>query len=156
MTDVTKAGARVGAAGHSLHAQALVGVQDRYRLYAGQQLDFRRLHSAMAPIAVNGDLSIGRIPLAPPTYLRTFGLLGGQPGATGAGAPSLHGPISAYEHPDAANKLSRGATADDIIGNRVYAAWGVGDDGVLTILDRKKLLPPLSNGRGGTSTRATA
>ena len=43
-----------------------------------------------------------------------------------------------------------GATADDIIGNRIYAAWGVGDDGVLTILDRKKLLPPLSGGRGGT------
>ena len=59
-------------------------------------------------------------------------------------------PISAHEHPNAANRLARGATADDIIGNRIYAAWGVGDDGVLTILDRKKLLPPLSGGRGGT------
>ena len=37
-----------------------------------------------------------------------------------------------------------GQQADDIIGNRVYAAWGVGDDGVMPILDRKKLLPPLS------------
>src|SRR2546430_3528117 len=72
----------------------------------------------------------------PPVYIRTFGLPGGQPGATGAVPNSLHGPISAYEHPDAANKLSRGATADDIIGNRIYAAWGVGDDGVLSIIDR--------------------
>jgi hypothetical protein len=89
-------------------------------------------------------------PLAPPTYLRTYGLVGSQPGATGPVPPSLHGPISAHEHPNAANKLARGATADDIIGNRVYSAWGVGDDGVLTIEDRKKLLPPLSGGRGGT------
>jgi hypothetical protein len=89
-------------------------------------------------------------PLVPPTYLRTYGLVGSQPGATGPVPPSLHGPISAHEHPNAANKLARGATADDIIGNRVYSAWGVGDDGVLTIEDRKKLLPPLSGGRGGT------
>ena len=95
-------------------------------------------------------------PTKEPTYIRTFGLPGGQPGATGAVPNSLHGPISAYEHPDAANKLSRGATANDIIGNRIYAAWGVGDDGVLTILDRKKLLPPLSGGRGGTWVPATA
>ena len=89
-------------------------------------------------------------PHAPPIYLRTYGLVGSQPGATGPVPPSLHGPISAHEHPDAANKLARANTADDIIGNRVYGAWGVGDDGVLTILDRKKLLPPLSGGRGGT------
>jgi hypothetical protein len=81
-------------------------------------------------------------PSASPVYLRTFGLPGGQPGATGPVATSLHGPISAYEHPNAAARLARGATADDIIGNRVYAAWGVGDDGVMQILDRKKLLPP--------------
>ena len=91
-------------------------------------------------------------PLAAPIYLRTYGLVGAQPGATGPVPPSLHGPISAHEHPDAANKLARGATADDIIGNRIYSAWGVGDDGVLTIEDRKKLLPPLSDGRGGTYT----
>jgi len=42
-----------------------------------------------------------------------------------------------------------GATADDVIGNRIYAAWGVGSDGVLQILDRKKLLPPAY---GGTYT----
>ncbi|HET7096559.1 MAG TPA: hypothetical protein VFJ68_04160 [Casimicrobiaceae bacterium] len=97
-------------------------------------------------------------PEAPPIHLRTFGLPGGQPGSTGATVPSLHGPISAHEHPNAAGFVARprllspgGApNPDDIIGNRIYVAWGVGDDGVMQILDRKKLLPALSNGRGGT------
>jgi hypothetical protein len=85
---------------------------------------------------------------AAPLYIRTFGLPGGQPGATGPVAPSLHGPISTHEHPNAVGRLARGATPDDdIIGNRLYLAYGVGDDGVLQILDRKKLLPPSSNGR---------
>jgi hypothetical protein len=88
-------------------------------------------------------------PNAAPTYLRTYGLPGGQPGTSGPTVPSLHGPISAHEHPNAAGALARGATADDVIGNRVYLAYGVGDDGVMQILDRKKLLPPLSGGRGG-------
>jgi hypothetical protein len=81
-------------------------------------------------------------PAAPPIYLRTFGLPGSQPTGTGPVPTSLHGPISAHEHPNAAGALARAATADDIIGNRIYAAYGVGDDGVLQILDRKKLLPP--------------
>ena len=83
---------------------------------------------------------------AHPHYVRTFGLPGGQPGATGPTSTSLHGAISAHEHPNAAGKLARGATADDVIGNRIYAAWGVGDDGVMQILDRKKLLPPSLGG----------
>jgi len=83
---------------------------------------------------------------ANPHYIRTFGLPGGQPGATGPTSTSLHGAISAHEHPSAAGKLARGATADDVIGNRIYAAWGVGDDGVMQILDRKKLLPPSLGG----------
>jgi len=83
---------------------------------------------------------------AHPQYIRTFGLPGGQPGATGPISTSLHGAISAHEHPNAAGKLARGATADDVIGNRVYTAWGVGDDGVMQILDRKKLLPPSLGG----------
>ena len=86
---------------------------------------------------------------AHPQYIRTFGLPGGQPGATGPNSTSLHGPISTHEHPNAAGKLARGATPDDVIGNRIYTAWGVGDDGVLQILDRKKLLPP---SLGGTWT----
>jgi hypothetical protein len=72
-----------------------------------------------------------------PKYIRTFGLPGGQPGSTGPTSTSLHGAISAFEHPKAALPLARGS---DIIGNRVYAAWGVGDDGVMQILDRSKLL----------------
>jgi len=88
-------------------------------------------------------------PNAAPVYLRTFGLPGAQPTATGPVPPSLHGPISAHEHPTPAAALARAATADDVIGNRVYLAYGVGDDGVMQILDRKKLLPPLSGGRGG-------
>ena len=78
---------------------------------------------------------------AAPVYLRTHGLPGGQPSGTGPVPPSLHGPISAHEHPNAAGSLARGATSDDVIGNRIYTAWGVGDDGVLQVLDRKKLLP---------------
>jgi hypothetical protein len=77
-----------------------------------------------------------------PIYLRTHGLPGGQPSGTGAVPPSLHGPISAHEHPKATAALARAATADDMIGNRLYLAYGVGDDGVLQVLDRKKLLPP--------------
>jgi hypothetical protein len=80
---------------------------------------------------------------ATPIYLRTHGLPGGQPSGTGPVPPSLHGPISAHEHPNAKAKLARGASeTDDVIGNRLYLAYGVGDDGVLQILDRKKLLPP--------------
>jgi hypothetical protein len=79
---------------------------------------------------------------AQPLYLRTHGLPGAQPSGTGPVPPSLHGAISAREHPNAAGKLARGATSSDVIGNRVYAAWGVGDDGVMQILDRSKLLPP--------------
>jgi hypothetical protein len=85
-------------------------------------------------------------PHAAPIYIRTFGLPGGQPGAAGPTAPSLHGPISAHEHPNAASALARAATADDIIGNRIYLAYGVGDNGVLQILDRKKLLPAAYGG----------
>ena len=83
---------------------------------------------------------------ASPQYIRTFGVVGAQPDGTGPIPNSLHGPISTFEHPQAGQLLARGATADDVIGNRVYAAWGVGDDGILQILDRKKLLPPSLGG----------
>ena len=83
---------------------------------------------------------------ASPVYLRTFGLPGGQPSGTGPMPPSLHGPISTYEHPMANQRLARGAGTDDIIGNRVYMAYGVGDDGVMQVLDRKKLLPTSHGG----------
>jgi hypothetical protein len=84
-----------------------------------------------------------RNPTSPPIYLRTHGLPGGQPSGTGPVPPSLHGPISAHEHPNAAGTLARARPTepDDVIGNRIYLAWGVGDDGVLQVLDRKKTLP---------------
>jgi hypothetical protein len=91
-------------------------------------------------------------PTAAPVYIRTFGLPGGEPTATGPVPNSLHGAISAFEHPKASQRLTRGATANDIIGNRIYAAWGVGDDGVMTIIDRNKLLPAAY---GGTWVPAT-
>ena len=64
---------------------------------------------------------------AKPKYIRDFGLLGAQPGATthegSARATGLHGPISAGPGK-----------------NRVYAAYGTGSNGVIQILDRQKLL----------------
>ena len=81
-----------------------------------------------------------------PTYIRTYGPVGAQPNGTGTAPPSLHGAISGVEHPQATQKLARGAGPTDVIGNRVYSAWGVGDDGILQIIDRKKLLPPAYGG----------
>jgi hypothetical protein len=64
---------------------------------------------------------------AKPKYIRDFGLLGAQPGATthegSARATGLHGPMSAGPGK-----------------NRVYAAYGTGGNGVIQILDRQKLL----------------
>jgi hypothetical protein len=88
-----------------------------------------------------------------PKYIRTYGVPGAQPNATGGVPNSLHGAISAFEHPHKTQSLARpragAAGADDVIGNRIYAAWGVGDDGILQIIDRKKLLTPEY---GGTYT----
>lgn len=85
---------------------------------------------------------------ASPQYIRTFGLPNAQPDADPNSPlpPTLHGPISAHDHPNAAGSLARAAGPDDVIGNRIYLAYGVGDDGVLQILDRKKLLPPSHGG----------
>ena len=69
---------------------------------------------------------------AKPVYIRDFGLLGSQPGATSheglANATGLHGPISAGPGK-----------------NRVYAAYGTGANGVIQILDRQKLLTAFKN-----------
>jgi hypothetical protein len=81
-----------------------------------------------------------------PTYIRTYGLVGAQPGGTGGVPPSLHGPISTFEHPQVGKPLARAAGPDDVVGNRIYLAWGVGDDGALQIVDRKKLLPVTHGG----------
>ena len=86
-----------------------------------------------------------------PKYIRTYGVPGAQPSGTGGIPNSLHGAISTFEHPYANDptknpKLARAAGADDVIANRIYAAWGVGDDGILQIIDRKKLLPAAYGG----------
>ena len=60
---------------------------------------------------------------AQPRMVRDFGLPGQQPGASGPVPTGLHGAISL------------GAT-----GNRVYFGHGVNSDGVLQIVDRRKLL----------------
>jgi hypothetical protein len=84
-----------------------------------------------------------------PAYIRTFGLPGGQPGATGPIPNSLHGAISAHDHPMRTQPLARANGPLDVVGNRIYAAWGVGDDGIVTILDRNQLLPNIPDGHGG-------
>jgi len=96
-------------------------------------------------------------PNATPIFIRAFGLPGGQPGSTGAIATSLHGAISAHDHPKKTQALAAWTNAevaagDNVVGNRIYAAWGVGDNGVMTIIDRKKLLPAAY---GGTWVPAT-
>jgi hypothetical protein len=63
-----------------------------------------------------------------PQYIRDFGLVGQQPGATTFEGPvnppsGIHGPISGYPMKD-----------------RLYAPYGVGSNGVIQIVDRKKLL----------------
>ncbi len=69
---------------------------------------------------------------AKPVYIRDFGLLGQQPGATSheglIPAIGVHGPVSA-----------------GVEKNRVYVAYGTGSDGVIQILDRKKLLTAFEN-----------
>lgn len=78
-----------------------------------------------------------------PKYIRTYGQVGAEPDGTGGIPNSLHGPISTFEHPQFGQPLARPRpnNPDDVIGNRIYLAWGVGDDGVLQTVDRKKLLP---------------
>jgi hypothetical protein len=98
------------------------------------------------PAAVAG--SVAPIYASYPTYIRTYGLVGSQPSPAGSGGVpnSLHGPISTFEHPQFGKPLARAAGPDDVVGNRIYLAWGVGDDGALQIVDRKKLLPATYGG----------
>ncbi|MEP7056791.1 MAG: hypothetical protein ABI809_03340 [Caldimonas sp.] len=60
---------------------------------------------------------------AKPVFIRDFGLVGQQPGASGPVPISLHGPISTGPK-----------------GNRVFFGYGTNIDGVLQIVDREKLL----------------
>ncbi len=60
---------------------------------------------------------------AKPVFIRTFGLPGQEPGATGPIPAELHGPISTGP-----------------AGNRLYFGYGTNKGGVLQIVDRQKLL----------------
>jgi hypothetical protein len=60
---------------------------------------------------------------AHPVFIRNFGLPGQQPGATGTAPQELHGPISTGP-----------------AGNRVYFGYGTNKNGIVQIVDRKKLL----------------
>jgi len=60
---------------------------------------------------------------AHPVFVRDFGLVGQEPGAAGPVPTSLHGPISTGPQ-----------------GNRVYFGYGTNTNGVLQIVDRRKLL----------------
>ena len=60
---------------------------------------------------------------AKPMFIRSFGLPGQQPGATGPVPTELHGPISTGPK-----------------GNRVYFGYGTGANGIVQIVDRAKLL----------------
>jgi hypothetical protein len=60
---------------------------------------------------------------AHPVFIRDFGLVGQQPGATGPVPTELHGPISTGPK-----------------GNRVYFGYGTNSYGILQIVDRQKLL----------------
>ena len=66
---------------------------------------------------------------ANPKFLRDWALDGQQPGGVipphFTSVPSIHGPIST-----------------GVQGNRIYFAYGTGDNGVMQIVDRKTLLPP--------------
>jgi hypothetical protein len=60
---------------------------------------------------------------AKPVFIRNFGLPGQQPGATGPVPTSLHGAISLGPN-----------------GNRIYLGFGTGNNGIVQIVDRDKLL----------------
>jgi hypothetical protein len=60
---------------------------------------------------------------AKPVFIRSFGLVGQEPGTAGPVPITLHGPISTGPK-----------------GNRVYFGYGTNTDGVLQIVDRDKLL----------------
>jgi hypothetical protein len=60
---------------------------------------------------------------AHPVKIRDFGLVGQQPGATGAIPTIIHGPLSTGP-----------------AGNRVYFGYGTNNGGIMQIVDREKLL----------------
>jgi len=80
---------------------------------------------------------------AHPVYIRDFGLLGQQPNAT-----SHEGLVAGI--------MIHGAVSAGTEKNRVYAAYGVGANGVIQILDRKKLLTAFENPKQPTTEEMLA
>ena len=68
---------------------------------------------------------------AKPVYIRDFGMVGTQP--------------NARERAEAAAKASMAPISAGPEKNRVYIAYGTGNDGVVSIVDRKKLLTEFKN-----------
>ena len=153
VTNVVGAGARVGADAAFARRTSSGGSATP----ASRTCRAARTHSAGAPLWRQSQAMLiydWSNPNAPPVYIRTFGLPGGQPTRDGPRARTrctVRSRRTSIRRQRSA--LRARATADDIIGNRIYAAWGVGDDGVMTIIDRKKLLPAAY---GGTWVPATA
>jgi hypothetical protein len=71
---------------------------------------------------------------AAPVFIRNWGVVGQEPGSTGPIPQDVHGPISIGP------KGIKGVT------ERIYFGHGTGSDGILQIVDRKKLLDPAANG----------
>jgi hypothetical protein len=71
---------------------------------------------------------------ANPVFIRNWGVLGQEPGSSGPVPQDVHGPISIGP------KGIRGVT------ERIYFGHGTGSNGILQIVDRKKLLNPAANG----------
>jgi len=77
---------------------------------------------------------------AKPVYIRDFGMVGTQPGASASDeGEGIHGAISAGPAK-----------------NRVYIAYGTGNDGVISIVDRKKLLTEFKNAVSPTEAELLA
>ncbi len=77
---------------------------------------------------------------AKPVYIRDFGMVGTQPGAAaGEGGEGIHGLVSAGPEK-----------------NRIYISYGTGNDGVVSIVDRKKLLTEFKNGLNPTEEELLA
>src|SRR5260370_27947284 len=82
-----------------------------------------------ACLALHNLLASDAATVGCPTYIRTYGPVGAQPGAIGtpplAPPPSLPGAISGLEHPQAAQPPIPGAGPTHLLAHRNYAASGV-------------------------------
>lgn len=111
-----------------------------YLVVDGQSLADGLLGNAKVPSGFT-NWRVGRMTMivdlsnpAAPVFIRLWGINGQQPGTTGTVPGQLHGPISIGP------KGIRGVT------DRVYFGHETSSNGILQIVDRKKLLDPANNG----------